>query len=230
MLGIETQTAIRKGMLPNHPQKPSNRAVTEKMKGKKVAEEVGRDKAVAKEQVAIETAKAFERGESSRYPTNPSNDDVDSDKRGTDIADIETSDVNYDSNMENEMHVDNANWSAHEPADNLVVGENHVVVHDNIVSVLSLTLPAMMEKWNSDKVETLVSDATPLKICEPPCLTNCNPADSIEQLLLELASPDKLPRNDFIVERLPEYLVKNTSLKFRVMKQRSTPCGPIYFQ
>ena len=72
----------------------------------------------------------------------------------------------------------------------------------------------MLLQQNSDKVETLVSDATPLKICDPPCLTNCNPADSIEQLLLELASPDKLPRNDFIVERLPEYLVKNTELKF----------------
>ncbi|KAL2239149.1 UNVERIFIED_CONTAM: hypothetical protein Sindi_0556100 [Sesamum indicum] len=113
------------------PQKPSNREI----KGKKVAKEVGRDKAITKEQVEIETTKAFERGESSRYPTNPSNDDVDSGKHGNDIAEIETSDVSCDSNVENELHVDNANCSAHEPADNLVVGENHVVVHDNIVSV-----------------------------------------------------------------------------------------------
>ncbi|KAL2248548.1 UNVERIFIED_CONTAM: hypothetical protein Sindi_2328500 [Sesamum indicum] len=84
----------------------------------------------------------------------------------------------------------------------------------------------MLLQENSDKGETLVIDATPLKICDPPCFTNCNPADSVEQLLLELASPDKLPRNDFIVERLPEYLVKNTELKLRVMKQRSTSCGP----
>ncbi|KAL2248538.1 UNVERIFIED_CONTAM: 40S ribosomal protein S7 [Sesamum indicum] len=149
------------------------------MKGKKVAEEVGRDKAVAKEQVATVTAETFERGESSRYPTNPSNDDVDSDKHGTDIADIETSDVNCDSNVENEMHVDNANCSAHESADNLVVGENHVVVHDNIMSVI-------------------VANTT----------RDDGKMESIEQLLLELASPDKLPRNDFIVERLPKYFIK----------------------
>ncbi|KAL2233748.1 UNVERIFIED_CONTAM: hypothetical protein Sindi_1107000 [Sesamum indicum] len=76
----------------------------------------------------------------------------------------------------------------------------------------------MLLQEDSDKGETLVIDATPLKICDPPCFTNCNPADSIEQLLLELASPDKLPRNDFIIERLPEYLVKNTELKFRCVR------------
>ncbi|KAL2244365.1 UNVERIFIED_CONTAM: hypothetical protein Sindi_0554500 [Sesamum indicum] len=185
------------------PRKPSNRAVAEKMKGKKVAEEVGRGKTATKEQVGTETTKAFERGESSRYPTNPSN------------------------------------CSTHEPADNLVVGANHVVVHDNIVSVnvanttgddgnmgeensenlaeenwIQVGNTTMLLQEDSDKGETLVIDATPLKICDPPCFTNCNPADSVEQLLLELASPDKLPRNDFIVERLPEYLVKSTELKF----------------
>ena len=96
------------------------------MKGKKVVEEIGRGKAVAKEQVETETAKAFERGKSSRYPTNPSNDDVDSGKHDKDIAEIETSDVNCDSNVENEIHVDNANCSAYEPADNLVVGEENL--------------------------------------------------------------------------------------------------------
>ncbi|KAL2236245.1 UNVERIFIED_CONTAM: hypothetical protein Sindi_0816200 [Sesamum indicum] len=234
------------------PRKPSNRAAAENMKGKKVAEKVGRGKAVTKEQVGTETTKAFEIGESSRYPTNPSNDDVDSGKHGNDIAEIETSDVNYDSNVENELHVDNANCSAHEPADNLIVGENHVVVHDNIVSVnvanttgddgnmgednsenkmaeenwIQVGNATMLLQEDSDKGETLVIGATPLKICDPPCLTNCNPAESAEQLLQELASPARLPRNQFRVDEIPEYLVRNTEEKIRVMKQRSGSCGP----
>ncbi|KAL2225395.1 UNVERIFIED_CONTAM: hypothetical protein Sindi_3044600 [Sesamum indicum] len=57
MLSIETQTAIRKAMLPNLAPKPSNRA------GKKVAEEVGRGKAVAKET-----------GESSKMMDQPAKD------------------------------------------------------------------------------------------------------------------------------------------------------------
>ncbi|KAL2231763.1 UNVERIFIED_CONTAM: hypothetical protein Sindi_1356300 [Sesamum indicum] len=171
------------------PRKPSNRAVAEKIKGKKVAEEVER---VTKEQVGTETTKSFERGESSRYPTNPSNDDVDSGKHGNDIAEIEMSNVNCDSNVENELHIDNAHCSAHEPADNLVVGENHVVVHDNIISV--------------NVANTTDDDGN---------------MDSAEQLLQELASPARLPRNQFCVDEISEYLVRNTEEKIRVMKQRS---------
>ncbi|KAL2225812.1 UNVERIFIED_CONTAM: hypothetical protein Sindi_1939900 [Sesamum indicum] len=174
------------------PRKPSNR----EMKGKKVAEEVGRGKAVTKEQVGTETTKAFERGESSRYPSNPSNDNIVS----VNVANTTGDDGSMgEENSANKMA--EGNW--------IQVGN-----------------ATMLLQENSDKGETLVIDATPLKICDPPCFTNCHPADSVGQLLLELASPDKLPRNDFIVERLPEYLVKNTELKLRVMKQRSTSCGP----
>ncbi|KAL2247706.1 UNVERIFIED_CONTAM: hypothetical protein Sindi_2622900 [Sesamum indicum] len=61
----------------------------------------------------------------------------------------------------------------------------------------------------------------PLKICDPTCSTNRNPVDtdSAKQLLQELASPDRLPRSQFLVDGIPEYLVKNTEVKIRVMKE-----------
>ncbi|KAL2225367.1 UNVERIFIED_CONTAM: hypothetical protein Sindi_2927800 [Sesamum indicum] len=168
-VGHQDSDCYSKGDAPKPPpRKPSNRA------GKKVAEEVGRGKVVAKET-----------GESSKMMDQPAKDPRE--------------EKWVDENSENRMA--EGNW--------IQVGN-----------------ATMLLQENSDKGETLVIDATPLKICDPPCFTNCNPADSVEQLLLELASPDKLPRNDFIVERLPEYLVKNTELKLRVMKQRSTSCGP----
>ncbi|KAL2227908.1 UNVERIFIED_CONTAM: hypothetical protein Sindi_1770500 [Sesamum indicum] len=174
------------------PRKPRNR----EMKGKKVAEEVGRGKAVTKEQDGTETTKAFERGESSRYPSNPSNDNIVS----VNVANTTGDDGSMgEENSANKMA--EGNW--------IQVGN-----------------ATMLLQEDSDKGETLVIDATSLKICDPPCLTNCNPAYSAEQLLQELASPARLPRNQFCVDEIPEYLVRNTEEKIRVMKQRSTSCGP----
>ncbi|KAL2233749.1 UNVERIFIED_CONTAM: hypothetical protein Sindi_1107100 [Sesamum indicum] len=178
------------------PQKPRNRAE------KKVAEEVGRGKAVAKET-----------GESSKMMEQPAKDPRYQTKHKIDSMAIVD---------ENTVSVDIANTTCEEGKMGEENSENKMA-EGNWIQVGNAT---MLLQEDSDKGETLVIDATPLKICDPPCFTNCNPADSVEQLLLELASPDKLPRNDFIVERLPEYLVKNTELKFRVMKQRSTSCGP----
>ncbi|KAL2228325.1 UNVERIFIED_CONTAM: hypothetical protein Sindi_1812200 [Sesamum indicum] len=74
----------------------------------------------------------------------------------------------------------------------------------------------MLLQQNPNEEESLVTNAMPLKICDPTCSTNRNPADidSAQQLLQELASPDKLPRNQFIVERIPKYLVRNTEFIF----------------
>ncbi|KAL2254968.1 UNVERIFIED_CONTAM: hypothetical protein Sindi_0291500 [Sesamum indicum] len=86
----------------------------------------------------------------------------------------------------------------------------------------------MLLQQNQDEGESLVSNAKPLKICDPICSTNRNPVDtdSAEQLLQELASPARLPRNQFRVDEIPEYLVRHTEEKIRVMKQRSGSCGP----
>ncbi|KAL2242479.1 UNVERIFIED_CONTAM: hypothetical protein Sindi_0365900 [Sesamum indicum] len=196
-VGHQDSDCYTKGDAPKPPpRKPSNRA------GKKVAEEVGRGKAVAKET-----------GESSKMMDQPAKDPRYQTEHKTDsMASVD----------ENIVSVDIANTTCEEGKMGDENSENRMA-EGNWIQVGNAT---MLLQENSDKGETLVIDATPLKICDPPCFTNCNPADSVEQLLLELASPDKLPRNDFIVEILPEYLVKNTELKLRVMKQRSTSCGP----
>ncbi|KAL2244366.1 UNVERIFIED_CONTAM: hypothetical protein Sindi_0554600 [Sesamum indicum] len=192
-VGHRDSDCYTEGEVPKPPpRKPRNR----EMKGKKVAEEVGRGKAVTKEQDGTETTKAFERGESSRYPSNPSNDDIVS----VNVANTTGDDGSMgEENSANKMA--EGNW--------IQVGN-----------------ATMLLQEDSDKGETLVIDATPLKICDPPCLTNCNPADSAEQLLQELASPARLPRNQFRVDEIPEYLVRNTEEKIRVMRQRSGSCGP----
>ncbi|KAL2227904.1 UNVERIFIED_CONTAM: hypothetical protein Sindi_2149100 [Sesamum indicum] len=66
----------------------------------------------------------------------------------------------------------------------------------------------MLLQQNQDEGESLVSSAKPLKICDPICSTNRNPVDtdSAEQLLQELASLARLPRNQFRVNEIPEYL------------------------
>ncbi|KAL2224636.1 UNVERIFIED_CONTAM: hypothetical protein Sindi_2930700 [Sesamum indicum] len=80
----------------------------------------------------------------------------------------------------------------------------------------------MLLQQNPDEEESLVTNARPLKISDPTCSTYRNPADIdyAEQLLQKLASPDRLPRNQFIVERIPEYLVNNTETP-RLLLHRS---------
>ncbi|KAL2235600.1 UNVERIFIED_CONTAM: hypothetical protein Sindi_1292200 [Sesamum indicum] len=84
------------------------------------------------------------------------------------------------------------------------------------------------EDQNSEEGEIMDSNARPLKICDPICLTNRNPVDteSVEQLLQELATPTRLPKNQFPMNEQSDYLFKNSKEKNRVMKQRSNSYGP----
>ncbi|KAL2251863.1 UNVERIFIED_CONTAM: hypothetical protein Sindi_2308600 [Sesamum indicum] len=106
--------------------------------------------------------------------------------------------------------------------------KDHVVVHENIVSIdvadttcdndktgdenleykvadgnwTHVENAIMLIKQNSDEGEIMDSNARPLKIRVPICLTNCNQDEQ------------------------PDYLFKNSEEKNRVMKQRSNSCGP----
>ncbi|KAL2244367.1 UNVERIFIED_CONTAM: hypothetical protein Sindi_0554700 [Sesamum indicum] len=180
------------------PRKPSNRA------GKKVAEEVGRGKAVAKET-----------GESSKMMDQPAKDPRYQTEHKTDsMASVD----------ENIVSVDIANTTCEEGKMGDENSENKMA-EGNWIQVGNAT---MLLQQNQDEGESLVSSAKPLKICDPICSTNRNPVDtdSAEQLLQELASPARLPRNQFRVDEIPEYLVRYTEEKTRVMKQRSGSCGP----
>ncbi|KAL2240142.1 UNVERIFIED_CONTAM: hypothetical protein Sindi_0655400 [Sesamum indicum] len=163
----------------------------------------GKETMGTEEQVVTGKVKAFERGEcsKSRYSTNLSNDNVGSGKHGE-------HDEHDDNIVENDEHVEN--------------------IVENTISIDVANTTCEDGKMNPDEGESLVSIAIPLKICNPTCSTNRNTADtdSAEQLLQELASPDRLPRNLFLVDGIPEYLVKNTEVKITVMKQRSISCGP----
>ncbi|KAL2233643.1 UNVERIFIED_CONTAM: hypothetical protein Sindi_1544300 [Sesamum indicum] len=154
------------------------------------------------EQVVTGKAKAVERGECSknRYSTNLSNDNVDSGKHGEHDDNIMENDELVDNIVENIISIDVANTTCE---DGKMVGN-----------------ATMLLQQNPDEDESLVTNAMPLKISDPTCSTNRNPTDidSTEQLLQELASPDKLPKNQFLVDGIPEYLVKNTEVKIRVMK------------
>ncbi|KAL2243784.1 UNVERIFIED_CONTAM: hypothetical protein Sindi_0496400 [Sesamum indicum] len=161
----------------------------------------GKETMGTEEQVVTGKAKAFERGDCSknRYSTNLSNDNVDSGKHGK-------HDEHDDNIMANDELVDN--------------------IVENIISIDVANTTC--EDGKMDEDESLVTNAMPLKISDSTCSTNHNPADidSAEQLLQELASLDRLPRNQFVVDGIPEYLIKTTQVEIRVMKQRSTSCGP----
>ncbi|KAL2248147.1 UNVERIFIED_CONTAM: hypothetical protein Sindi_2667000 [Sesamum indicum] len=181
------------------------------------------------EQVGSGKAKVFEMGECSKSRSSPnlSNDNVDNGKDGE-------HDEHDDNIVENDEHVDNivknivsvdvANTTCEDGKMGEENSENKMD-EENWIQVVNAT---MHLQQNPDEGASLVSNAMPLKIYNPTCLTNCNWADldSAEQLLQELASPYRLPRNQFIVDRIPEYLVRNTKVKIRVMKQRNTSCGP----
>ncbi|KAL2224095.1 UNVERIFIED_CONTAM: hypothetical protein Sindi_3009900 [Sesamum indicum] len=180
------------------PRKPSNCA------GKKVAEKVGRGKAVAKET-----------GESSKMMDQPAKDPRYQTEHKTDsMASVD----------ENIVSVVIANTACEEGKMGDENSENRMA-EENWIQVGNAT---MLLQQNQDEGESLVSSAKPLKICDPICSTNRNPVDtdSAEQLLQELASPARLPRNQFRVDEIPEYLVRYTEEKTRVMKQRSGSCGP----
>ncbi|KAL2241992.1 UNVERIFIED_CONTAM: hypothetical protein Sindi_0317200 [Sesamum indicum] len=160
-----------------------------------------------------------------RYSTNLSNDNVDSGKHGNDIGEIETSGVNCDSKMENDVHIDNTNCIAHDdnmPTMNSEVDQNSENSEEDQSSENS------EEDQSSEEGEIMDSNARHLKIRDLICLTNCNPVDteSAEQLLQELTTPTRLPRNQFSMDEQSNYLLKNSEEKNRVMKQRSNSCGP----
>ncbi|KAL2242038.1 UNVERIFIED_CONTAM: hypothetical protein Sindi_0321800 [Sesamum indicum] len=70
----------------------------------------------------------------------------------------------------------------------------------------------MLLEQNSDEGEIMDNNARPLKIRDPICLSNCNSFDTefAEQLLQELATPTRLPKNQFPVDEQPDYLFKNS--------------------
>ncbi|KAL2229596.1 UNVERIFIED_CONTAM: hypothetical protein Sindi_1939300 [Sesamum indicum] len=196
---VQHSDCYTKGDAPKPPpRKPSNGA------GKKVAEEVGRGKAVAKET-----------GESSKMMDQPAKDPRYQTEHKTDsMASVD----------ENIVSVDIANTTCEEGKMGDENSENRMA-EGNWIQVGNAT---MLLQQNQDEDKSLVSSAEPLKICDPICSTNRNPVDtdSAEQLLQELASPARLPRNQFRVDEIPEYLVRHTEEKTRVMKQRSGSCGP----
>ncbi|KAL2230957.1 UNVERIFIED_CONTAM: hypothetical protein Sindi_1690100 [Sesamum indicum] len=233
----------------------------------------GKETMETEEQVVTETAKAFERG-----------------KHGNDIGEIETSGVNCDLKVENDVHIDNANCIAHDDNMPTMVRENRIpnnIVDENVVFVDVVDTTIDNDKMGEDNLEYKVADgnwthvknaimlfgqnskedqnlensqedrnsenseedqntenseedqsskegeimdsnARHLKIRDLICLTNCNPVDIefAEQLLQELATPTRLPRNQFPMNEQPDYLLKNSEEKNRVMKQMSNSCGP----
>lgn len=110
-----------------------------------------------------ETTKAFERGEcsKSRYSTNLSNDNVDSGKHGNDIGEIETSGVNCDSKVENDVHIDNANCIAHDDNMPTMVREHRIsnnIVDENVFSVDVGDTTSDNDKTGEDNLEYKVAD------------------------------------------------------------------------
>ncbi|KAL2248203.1 UNVERIFIED_CONTAM: hypothetical protein Sindi_2672600 [Sesamum indicum] len=96
-----------------------------------------------------------------RYSTNLSNDNVDSGKHGNDFGEIETSGVNCDSKVENDVHIDNANCIAHDDNMPTMVRKHRIsnnIADENVVSVDVADTTSDNDKTEEDNLEYKVAD------------------------------------------------------------------------